>query len=215
MCSVPLPAACAQRTSSTRKGWCVACAETLRPVSLFPARLQWWRNPQCLLPTPIRLLLFLCSFAFSTAAFFAWQFGSSSCLFGAGHGSWDMAGPPGWVSLMLAGLLLSWTSAATIPAFTLAVHTHTRWQEAGTEGSSHSGAAWTGGGAATGSNGQQGAAAQASAGDHQPVAAAAAEGPGGLRAEAERLRARLAHVEACLAAQHRAGDALPQQHLSC
>lgn len=36
-------------------------------------RRTWWRNPQLLLNIPLRLDTFLCSFIFSTTAFFAWQ----------------------------------------------------------------------------------------------------------------------------------------------
>jgi hypothetical protein len=183
-------------------------------LSSPPCGLQWWRSPQRLLPIPIRLLLFLCSFTFSTTAFFAWQFGSSSCLFGAGQGSWDVAGPPYWVSLMLAGVLLSWTSAATIPAFTLAVHTHTRRVDVSALNASHSGAAWRGS-STVHSNGQQAPAQQPCDVDRQPAAAAAAVPVSDLRAEAERLLARLAHVQACIAAEEQAADALTHRQLSC
>ena len=56
-----------------------------RPPARTPTRhrlLQWWwLSPSVLLCVPIRLTLFLCSFVFSTTVFFAWQFGSDSCLF--------------------------------------------------------------------------------------------------------------------------------------
>jgi len=50
----------------------------IRPPAAVPLPfpnllLQWWRNPHFMLAIPLRLLTFLCSFVFSSTAFFAWQ----------------------------------------------------------------------------------------------------------------------------------------------
>ena len=41
-----------------------------------PSPLQWWRRPSLLLGIPIRLLLFLVSYVFSTTTLLAWQVGT-------------------------------------------------------------------------------------------------------------------------------------------
>ena len=110
----------------------------------------------------------------------------------------------------MASVFLLWMSAATIPAFALAVHTHTRLPPRGAHGtpdaSTHSGSqpmqlvpAWAGGGGGCLGGGAEAAGAEAGGG-----------GPAQeLRAEAQWLRARLAVVEASLAVQEAAAASPP------
>jgi hypothetical protein len=125
---------------------------------------------------------------------------------------WAYGAVPWWIALLTAGILLSWTAWATLPAFSLAVH-------------------WKVSGKAAGGGGGTVLAAEVHGGSHQPSgeqllpvggehAQAAAEAAGKLdgsgsreratshstalaaqlQAEAAELRARLAQVEASLAA---------------
>jgi hypothetical protein len=59
----------------------------------FPQWRRWLprlrlRRPYKLLRIPIRLVLFLCSWVFSTTVFAAWQFGPSSCFVTEDDGLW-------------------------------------------------------------------------------------------------------------------------------
>ena len=92
-----------------------------RPNQLERAQ-RWWQQTS-LFAIPIRIIIFLYSLVFSTAAFFAWQFGGESCLFG----DYSMfqflpGGVPWWVAMVVVGFLLCWTSLVTIPAWTLVTH---------------------------------------------------------------------------------------------
>lgn len=89
-------------------------------------RDQWWRNPHFVLAIPLRLLTFLCSFVFSSTAFFAWQFGSASCFFTSTWGLWSIWDLPWWSGIVIAVVIWMWASAATIPAYALAAHSRHR-----------------------------------------------------------------------------------------
>ena len=69
---------CAPHAASARAATAIACWHGLVPraplLSLaLRVAVQLWFSPRLLLAVPIRLVLFLCSFVFSTTAFFAWQ----------------------------------------------------------------------------------------------------------------------------------------------
>jgi hypothetical protein len=126
---------------------------------------------------------------------------------------WAYGAVPWWIALITAGILLAWTAWATIPAFSLAVHwkvprkavgggggggtvlaaeVHARSRQPSGEllpaGGEHAQAAAEAAGKLEGSGSRERAALES-------VALAAQ-----LQAEAADLRARLARVEASLAA---------------
>ncbi len=129
------------------------------------------------------------------------------------------------MALVVASILLVWMSAASVPAFALAVHTHTRLPPRGErhapEPSMHPShhpqqlqAAWEGsvgaakdGGGSTG----QGSMGGGGKGGMSEAAPGGEQAPSQLRAEAVRLRALLAAVEASLAAQEAAAPAVPAE----
>ncbi|KAL4432565.1 hypothetical protein ABPG77_000502 [Micractinium sp. CCAP 211/92] len=83
---------------------------------------KWWRNPHLLLAIPIRLILFLCSFVYSSLVLFAWQFGSNSCFFSTHGDIWGVGGLPWWTGIIWVAVMLLWVGLVTIPTFSLVVH---------------------------------------------------------------------------------------------
>eukprot|EP00887_Chlorella_sp_A99_P006529 scaffold3.g6529.t1 len=79
----------------------------------------WFHRPPLLLPV-IKMLLFLCSFVFSTAVFAAWQFGPHSCFF-TSEGFWWAWVLPWWMSLLFSGAIFLVLSLRTLPLYSLAV----------------------------------------------------------------------------------------------
>ncbi|KAL4457315.1 hypothetical protein ABPG75_012180 [Micractinium tetrahymenae] len=95
-----------------------------QPHSSARKPIKWWRNPHLLLAIPIRLILFLCSFVYSSVVLFAWQFGNLSCFFTSEGDVWGVGGLPWWTSLVWVATMLLWVGLVTIPTFSLVVHPH-------------------------------------------------------------------------------------------
>ncbi|PSC74617.1 MLO 12 [Micractinium conductrix] len=180
--------------------------------------MRWWRSPRLLLSVPIRLILFLCSFMYASLAFFAWQFGGNSCFFETGP-----RGLPWWTLIFATSIMLLWVSAATIPTFSLVVHSHT---VNAVEPSAHAGvsmlAAVIKGDAKPGPSGapQSGGGRPVAGSVHAPAGGAqhngGADGAAGqaeaaLQAEVAQLRARVAHLEAALHPSAAGGSAAQTQ----
>ncbi|KAL4457339.1 hypothetical protein ABPG75_012204 [Micractinium tetrahymenae] len=79
-----------------------------QPHSSAGKPIKWWRNPHLLLAIPIRLILFLCSFVYSSVVLFAWQFGNLSCFFTSEGDVWGVGGLPWWTSLVWVATMLLW-----------------------------------------------------------------------------------------------------------
>ena len=85
---------------------------------------RWYNNPAWL-AYPIGGIVFLCSTSFSTALFFLWQFGASSCFFTSSDQeiwSWLPGSLPWYTGLIAPGVLLIWMAYVTIPAWALVMH---------------------------------------------------------------------------------------------
>lgn len=81
------------------------------------------QNPYKLLRYPVRLVMFFCAWVFCTTSFHAWQYGIRSCFFTSAMGLWGLWIGDWWLGLIVAAILLVWTMLATVPLYSLAVHT--------------------------------------------------------------------------------------------
>lgn len=92
------------------------------PHEVTPAK-RWWHNARWL-SVPIGGLIFLCSLIYSTAVFFAWQFGPNSCVFVQDATFWSFVPTslPWWLALIVAGVLLLFLASVTIPAWVIVSH---------------------------------------------------------------------------------------------
>lgn len=91
------------------------------PKSLALNSQRFYRDPRNL-AYPIRMIIFIYSMAFSSATFFAWQFGSNSCLFSLNMILFSPLDVPYYVTIIVILVLVSWISLVTIPAWTCTMH---------------------------------------------------------------------------------------------
>ncbi|KAL4420149.1 hypothetical protein ABPG77_010365 [Micractinium sp. CCAP 211/92] len=93
-------------------------------VRQLSSNIFWFQRPSLLLH-PIKYILFLCSFIMSSAVFFAWSFGASSCPFTAGSPDsnpfYFAQVVPWWAMLLFAGVVYLDASLRTLPTYSLAV----------------------------------------------------------------------------------------------
>ncbi|KAL4859220.1 MLO-like protein 14 [Chlorella vulgaris] len=90
-------------------------------VNTLTSHVFWFGRPDMLLH-PIKYVLFLASFMFSSAIFFVWSFGSESCPFtAAGNAFWLAWLPPWWLVLIISGLIFVDAAMIALPCYSLAV----------------------------------------------------------------------------------------------